>query len=52
VDFDDRAEAELRGLAERMVATTTTHEMQHYNEVRVTAADLNTSLATFRRFIP
>jgi hypothetical protein len=52
VDFDDRAEGELRGLAERMVATTTTHETQHYNEVRVTAADLNTSLATFRRFIP
>lgn len=52
VDFDDKAEKELSGLAERMVATATPHATQHYNEIRVTPADIDISLATFRSYIP
>jgi hypothetical protein len=52
VDFDDKAEGELKGLATRMNATTTPHQTQHYNEVRMTSTDLDASLKTFRRFIP
>jgi len=52
VDFDEKAEKELTGLAERMVATATSHEEQHYNEIRVTPAEVDLSLATFRSFVP
>jgi hypothetical protein len=52
VDFDEKAEKELTGLAERMAATATSHAEQHYNEIRVTPADLDLSLANFRSFIP
>jgi len=51
VDFDDKVEKELKGLAERMVDTSTAHPVQHFNEIRVTPADLDASLATFRRFV-
>lgn len=51
VDFNSKAEEELTGLAERMTATSTTHEEQHYNEIRVTAADLDLSLSNFRQFV-
>ena len=51
VDFDDKIEKELKGLAERMVDTSTPHSVQHFNEIRVTPADLDASLATFRRFV-
>lgn len=52
VDFDDKAEKELTGMAERMIATSTSHGAQYYNEVHVTAADLDISLANFRQFVP
>ncbi len=52
VDFDEKAEKELTGLAERMSASPTPHAAQHYNEIRVTPAELDLSLATFRGFIP
>lgn len=51
VDFDDKVEKELKGLAERMVDTSTAHPEQHFNEIHVTPADLDASLATFRRFV-
>lgn len=51
VDFDAKAEAELTDLATRMIATATPHAEQHYNEVRVTPADLDLSLANFRQFV-
>jgi hypothetical protein len=34
-----------------MVATAVAHPQQHYNELRVTAAELDQSLATFRDFV-
>jgi hypothetical protein len=52
VDFDDNAEKELTGIAERMVATSTPHGAQYYNEIHVTAADLDQSLSNFRQFVP
>ncbi|MGB6691217.1 MAG: hypothetical protein WBE76_25570, partial [Terracidiphilus sp.] len=38
--------------AQRKIATATPHEAQHYNEIRVTPAEVDLSLATFRSFIP
>jgi hypothetical protein len=51
VKWDDKIEAELKELANRMVATAVAHPQQHYNELRVTAAELDQSLATFRDFV-
>jgi hypothetical protein len=51
VKWDDKVEAELKKLAERMVETAVAHPQQHYNEVRVTPAELDQSLATFRDFV-
>lgn len=51
VDFDEKAERELTALAERMTATATAHQAQHYKEIRVTPADLDLSLANFRQFV-
>jgi len=51
IEFDEKAEKELTGLAQRMTSTSTAHAEQHYNEIRVTPADLDFSLATFRQFI-
>lgn len=51
VEFDEKAERELTGLAERMTATSTAHQAQHFNEIRVTPADLDLSLGTFRQFV-
>ena len=52
VDFDEKAEKELNSIAERMCATASPHEAQHYNEVRVTPADVDLSLANFRKYVP
>lgn len=52
VDFDEKAEKELSGLAERMLATASPQEAQHYNEIRVTPAEVDISLTTFRSYIP
>ena len=51
VKWDDKLEAELRELANRMVATAVAHPQQHYNELRVTAPELDDSLDNFRTFI-
>jgi hypothetical protein len=51
VKWDDKLEAELRELADRMVATAVAHPQQHYNELRVTAAELDDSLDNFRALI-
>ena len=51
VDFNEKAEHELTGLAERMLATSTTHSEQHYNEVRLTPAEVDLSLANFRQYV-
>ena len=51
VDFTAKDEAELTDLAKRMIATSTTHSEQHYNEVRVTPADLDLSISNFRQFV-
>jgi hypothetical protein len=51
VKFNDEIEAELKGLADRMVATASAHPQQHFNEVRVTPTELNESLRKFRDFI-
>jgi len=51
VKWDDKLEAELTELANRMVATAVAHPQQHYNEVRVTAAELDASLNQFRAFV-
>ena len=51
VKWSDSVEAELKGLADRMVATASAHPQQHYNEVRITPAELNESLRAFRDFI-
>lgn len=52
VDFDEKAEAELNRIADRMLATASPHGAQHYNEVRVTAAEVDLSLAKFRNYVP
>jgi hypothetical protein len=51
VKWDDKLEAELTELANRMAATAVAHPQQHYNEVRVTAAELDDSLDIFRQFV-
>jgi len=51
VKFDDKIEAELSGLADRMVETATAHPQQHFNEIRITPDELNESLRRFRGFI-
>ena len=51
VKWDDKLEAELTELANRMVATAVAHPQQHFNEIRVTAAELDQSLGTFRGFV-
>ncbi len=51
VKFNAGIEAELKGLAARMVATASAHPQQHFNEVRITPAELNDSLRRFRDFI-
>lgn len=52
VDFSEKVEKELYGIAKRMTATSTSHTQQHFNEIRVTPAELDLSLATFRQFVP
>ena len=51
VDFDEAAEKELTGMAERMTATVTPQSAQHYNEIRVTPAEVDISLAKFRSYV-
>jgi hypothetical protein len=51
VDFDDKAEQELTGLAARMMAGPTPHAVQIYNEIRVTPVEVDVSLAAFRGFV-
>jgi hypothetical protein len=52
VEFDDTAVKELTGIANRMIATSSPHEQQYYNEIHVTPADLDLSLANFRQYVP
>lgn len=51
VKFDDKIERELRALADRMVETAAAHPQQHFNEVRVTADELDRALDVFRGYI-
>jgi len=51
VKFNDKVEADLREMADRMVATAVAHPQQHFNEVRVTPLELNQALQVFRGFI-
>lgn len=51
VKFDDKLIAELDSLADRMIATAVAHPCQYFNEIRVTATELNAALATFRGHI-
>jgi hypothetical protein len=51
VKYSDKVEAELKGLADRMVETASAHPQQHFNEIRVTPTELNGSLRNFRDFI-
>jgi hypothetical protein len=51
VDFDETAEKELNGIAERMTATASPQSAQHYNEIRVTPAEVDISLAKFRSYV-
>lgn len=50
VDFDEKAEKELKTIAERMAASSP-HTQQHYNEVRVTPLEVNTSLQQFYTYL-
>jgi hypothetical protein len=49
VPFDAAVEADLKEVAERMVATAVAHPTQHFNEVRVTPLEVQRSLAAFRK---
>ena len=51
VDFSVKTAAELRSLAERMVASPTTHQRQYFHEIRVTPNELNQALAVFRQYV-
>ena len=51
VDFDEKAERELTGIAERMTAQSTPSAVQHFNEIRITPADIDLSIANFRQYI-
>jgi hypothetical protein len=50
INFTPESAEELRKLAERMTSASVPHPNQHYHEIRMTAADLNTALATFTRY--
>jgi len=50
INFTPDAAQELRKLAERMTSASVSHPNQHYHEIRMTAADLNTALAVFDRY--
>ena len=47
VAFDADVEADLREVAERMVATSVAHPTQHFNEVRLTPLEVQRSLTVF-----
>jgi hypothetical protein len=50
IEFTPATAQELRALAERMTAAGAAHPEQHYHEIRLTAAELNTTLAAFERY--
>jgi hypothetical protein len=51
VEFSAEIAAELKALAERMVASPTTHQRQYYHEIRVAPDELNQALAVFRQYV-
>lgn len=51
VKFDSAVEKDLVEVANRMVATAVTHPQQHFNEVRVNATELNSSIQAFMGYI-
>ena len=51
VKFDSKIENELREVAQRMVETAIAHPQQHFNEVRVTANELNSSIQAFKNYL-
>ena len=51
VKFDSKVEKDLVEVANRMVATAVAHPNQHFNEVRVSAAELNASIQAFKGYI-
>lgn len=51
VKYDSVVAGELEDMAHRMVETASAHPQQHFNEVRLTAAELNSSLQAFNGYI-
>jgi hypothetical protein len=51
VKFNSEVEKDLTDVANRMVATAVAHPQQHFNEVRVSATELNSSIQAFKGYI-
>jgi hypothetical protein len=51
VKFNSAIEKELVDVANRMVATAVAHPQQHFNEVRVSPTELNSSIQAFMGYI-
>jgi hypothetical protein len=51
IKFNDAVETELVNVAKRMKETASTHPQQHYNEIRVTARELDSALRVFRNYL-
>ena len=51
VKFDSAVEKDLVNVANRMVATAVAHPQQQFNEVRVSATELNSSIQAFKGYI-